>query len=64
MELRAVQGIFLNIFSEILNLEGHQNHCIGSKVKAILLKGWIYAYWWSCIGKGLHLHPGQQAYCI
>ena len=29
------------IFSEILNLEGHQNRCIGSKVTAILLNGWI-----------------------
>ena len=28
-------------FLEILNLEGHQNRRIGSKVKAILLNGWI-----------------------
>ena len=28
-------------FSEILNLEGHQNCCIGSKVMTILLNGWI-----------------------
>ena len=29
------------ISTEILNLEGHLNHCIGSKVTAILLNGWI-----------------------
>ena len=29
------------MFSEILNLEGHLNRCIGSKVMAILLNGWI-----------------------
>ena len=23
---------------------------------------WVdFAYWWSCIGKGLRLHPAQQA---
>ena len=32
----------MDIFSEILNLEGHQNR-IGSKVTAILLNGWILA---------------------
>ena len=31
----------IDIFSEILNLEGYQNHCYGSKVMAILLHGWI-----------------------
>ena len=31
----------IDIFSEILNLEGHLNSCIGSKVKAIFLNGWI-----------------------
>ena len=29
------------IFFEILNLEGHTNRITGSKVTAILLKGWI-----------------------
>ena len=29
------------MLSEILNLEGHLNRCIGSKVTAILLNGWI-----------------------
>ena len=32
---------YIDIFSEILNLEGHLNRCIGSKVTAILLKGRI-----------------------
>ena len=31
----------IDIFSKILNLEGHLNSCIGSKVTAILLNGWI-----------------------
>ena len=31
----------IDIFSEILNLEGHLICCIGSKVLAILLNGWI-----------------------
>ena len=32
---------YMDIFSENLNLEGHPNRCIGSKVTAILLNGWI-----------------------
>ena len=39
---------YINIFLEILNLEGHHNCCIGSKVTVILLNRLIY--WWSCIG--------------
>ena len=31
----------IDMFSEILNPEGHQNCCISSKVMAILLNGWI-----------------------
>ena len=30
------------IFSEILNLEGHQNHITYSQITAILLNGWIF----------------------
>ena len=30
---------YIGIFSEILNPEGHQNRCIGSKVMVILLNG-------------------------
>ena len=29
------------MFSYILNLEGHQNSCIGLKVTVILMNGWI-----------------------
>ena len=31
----------IDIFSENLNLEGHLNRCIGSKVTVVLLNGWI-----------------------
>ena len=41
---------YIKIFSGILNLEGHLNLCFGSKVTA----EWVdFAFWWSCIGKGL-----------
>jgi hypothetical protein len=33
---------YINIFSEILNLEGNLNRCIGSKIAPILLNGWIF----------------------
>jgi hypothetical protein len=32
---------YFDILSKNLNLEGHPNRCIGSKVMAILLNGWI-----------------------
>ena len=32
---------YIEHISEILNLEGHLNCCIGSKVSAILMNGWI-----------------------
>ena len=32
---------YVDIFSGILNLEEHLNHCIGFRVTAILLNGWI-----------------------
>ena len=32
---------YIDIFSEISNLEGHLNCCISSKVRALLLNGWI-----------------------
>ena len=32
---------YIDVFLEILNLEGHLNCCIGSKVTGILLNGWI-----------------------
>ena len=39
--LPVIKQTILTFFSEILNLEGLQNRCIGSKVTAILLNGWI-----------------------
>ena len=51
---------YIDVLSEILNPEGHQNCCICSNVTAILLNG-QFAYWLSCIGKGLCLQPAQQA---
>ena len=33
---------FILIFKEILNLEGHQDRIIGSRVTAILLNDWIF----------------------
>ena len=35
------KNIYIDYFAENLNLEGHQSRCIGSKVTAILLNGWI-----------------------
>ena len=36
-----------------LNPEGHQNSCSGSKVTAILLKGWIWPIGGASAGLGL-----------
>ena len=44
-----------------INPERHENPISGSKVTAILLKGVDFAYWWSCIKKGLCLQPTYQA---
>ena len=33
---------YITNFLEILNLEGHQNRITGSRVMAILLKGWVF----------------------
>ena len=42
----------------IQNVKGHQNCMIGSKGD---FAEWVdFASWWSCIGKGLRLHPAQQ----
>ena len=40
-EARDCSTKYIDIFVENLNLEGHLNRCISSKVKAILLNGWI-----------------------
>ena len=47
----------------ILNPKGPQNPLSGSKVTAILLKGWILPIGGASAGEGLHLQPVQQA-CI
>ena len=55
------------VLKNFINPKGHQNRIVGSKLMAILLKGWILpigticTIWWSCIGKSLHLQPAQQA---
>ena len=33
---------YISIFREILNLEGHQNCISGSRVREILMNGWIF----------------------
>ena len=52
---------YVTIFWEILNLEGHPNCTTGSKVKAILLNGWILPIDGATSMKGLRLHFTQQA---
>ena len=52
---------YIDIFSEILNPEGHQNRISVSKVTAILLKGWILPIGGASSGEGLRLQPAQQA---
>ena len=42
---------YIDILPEILNLEGHSNHCIGSKVTTILLNGWILPIGWAASGR-------------
>ena len=50
----------LTILTENLNLEGHLNCCIGSKVTTILLNGWILLLVeLHCVGSALQ--PAQQA---
>ena len=39
--LPVIKTTYIDIFAEILNLEGHVNRCIGLKVMAILLNGLI-----------------------
>ena len=41
MVLTVKKQTILTFFFEILNYEGPLNHCIGSKVTAILLNEWI-----------------------
>ena len=46
---------------DFLNPEGHQNPISGSKVTAILLKGWILPIDGASLGEGLGLQHAQQA---
>ena len=41
MVLPVIKITILTFFLEILNVEGHQNRCLDSKVTRILLNGWI-----------------------
>ena len=52
---------YVVVIKNFLNLEGHQNPISGSKVTAILLKGWILPIGGASAGEGLHLQPLQQA---
>ena len=53
--------VYITIFKEILNLEGHQNHTTSSKVMAILLSAWNFpigqsggaSRWRVCYQRGL-----------
>ena len=49
------------MIKKFLNPEGHQNPISGSKVKAILLIGWIWPIGGALSGEGLRLQPAQQA---
>ena len=48
------------VIKNFLNPEGHQNRISGSKVMAILLKGWILPIGGASTGEGLRLQPTQQ----
>ena len=49
------------VIKKFLNPEGHQNPISGSKVTAVLLKGWILPIGGASAGEGLRLQPAQQA---
>ena len=48
------------MIKSFLNPEGHKNPISGSKVTAILLKGWIWPIGEASAGEGLRLQPAQQ----
>ena len=52
---------YVIVIKTFLNPKRRQNLTVGLKFMAILLKGLDFAYWWSCIRKGLRLQPAQQA---
>ena len=49
------------VMKNFLNPNEHQTPIIGSKVTAILLKGWIWPIGEASAGEGLRLQPAQQA---
>ena len=55
------QTNYIDIVLEILNLEGHPNRCIGSKVTKFILRGWVLPTGGVALGRGLRLQPAQQA---
>ena len=48
------------MIKNFINPEGHQNPISGSKVKAILLKGWILPIGGASSGESLRLQPPKQ----
>ena len=52
---------YVIVIKNFLHPKGHQNRINGSKVTAILLKGWILPIGGASLGEGLHLQPAQQA---
>ena len=52
---------YVIVIKSFLNPEGHQHPISGSKVTAILLKGWIWPIGEASAGEGLRLQPAQQA---
>ena len=52
------------MIKNFLNPEVHQNPFSGSKVTAILLKGWIWPIGGASSGGGSALQPAQQACLI
>ena len=44
---------YVIVINKFLNIEGHQNLIIGSKVTAIILKGWILPISWASAVEGL-----------
>ena len=52
---------YFSKFKEILHLKGHQNRITGTRDTAIFAEWVDFAYWGSCIGKGLRPQPAQQA---
>ena len=52
---------YVIVIKNFLNPEGHQNPISGSKITAMLLKGWILPIGGVSSGEGLRLQPAQQA---